>query len=135
MSVQENEEEYTNSEGEELGVWYDLPFVTQNVTGDKETAEPFSLDLDIQPEDLPEVLQAVQEEQEADKEETRPDMVEHSDLQDISMTQTDETRRPQRLRKAPSRLTYDTPGSPSIVFPTVKYVSCFYKWISSPFIT
>ncbi|CAI5659742.1 unnamed protein product [Oreochromis niloticus] len=41
--------------------------------------------------------------------------------------------RPQRLKRAPLRLTYDEPGHPSVVAaPTVKYVSCIYKWIGTP---
>lgn len=44
-----------------------------------------------------------------------------------------DTRRTQRVRRAPSRLTYDTPGHPHIIVaPIVRYVSCFYKWIGSP---
>ncbi|KAL7824891.1 hypothetical protein SRHO_G00343510 [Serrasalmus rhombeus] len=153
MSVRgNNEEEYTDSEDEEFGVWYDIPFVTQNTRGVKEASEPFSLDLDIQPEDP-----AALEGQDADKDETQPDIAEHTDLQGTSDPQPDvpntmildsnpdpdsqddlridKTRQSNRHRKAPSRLTYDTPGTPSVIYPTVKYVSCLYKWISSPVAT
>lgn len=52
-------------------------------------------------------------------------------------TETDtETRRTQRLKRAPLMLTYDTPGHPSVIAaPTVRYVSCLYKWIGFPAIT
>ncbi|KAL6460364.1 hypothetical protein MHYP_G00303300 [Metynnis hypsauchen] len=153
MSVRgNNEEEDTDSEDEEFGFWYDIPFVTHNTRGDKEASEPFSLDLDVQPEDP-----AAQEGQDADKDETQPDIAEHTNLQGTSDPQPAvpnsmildsnpdpdsqddlriyETRQSNRQRKAPSRLTYDTPGTPSVSYPTVKYVSCLYKWISSPFAT
>ncbi|KAL6461984.1 hypothetical protein MHYP_G00301290 [Metynnis hypsauchen] len=108
------------------------------------------------PLDLPEDP-AAQEGQDADKDETQPDIAEHTNLQGTSDPQPDvpntmildsnpdpdsqddlridETRQSNRQRKAPSRLTYDTPGTPSVSYPTVKYVSCLYKWISSPFAT
>lgn len=150
MSEQEDKDECTDSEGEELGVWYELPFSGQNAKSDNEPPEPFSLDLDFRSEVPAEVLQNIPGEQGANIEETRPDLVEHSDLQETTHTETEihdtqtvdseqtdlqtdsETRKSQRLRKAPSRLTYDTLGNPNL---TVKYVSCLYKWISPRFIT
>lgn len=45
----------------------------------------------------------------------------------------DTKTRPQRLSRAPLRLTYDTPGHPSVIAaPTVKYIYCVYKWIGTP---
>ena len=56
--------------------------------------------------------------------------------QDIRIELDSDTKtRPQRLKRAPSRLTYDTPGHPSVIAaPTVKFVSCIYKWIGTPII-
>lgn len=85
VSEQENKkDEYTGSEEEELGLWYDMPFTVQNTLTDKETSESFSLDLDIQPEELQPVR-----EREANREETRTGTVEHSDLQEASNTETE----------------------------------------------
>lgn len=56
-------------------------------------------------------------------------------LQDCTKTET-EIRRTQRVRRAPSILTYDTPGHPSVIAaPIVRYVSCLYKWIGAPVIS
>lgn len=42
------------------------------------------------------------------------------------------TSRTQRVRRAPSILTYDTLGNPSVIkAPITRYVSCLYKWISA----
>lgn len=59
--------------------------------------------------------------------------------QEDTVTDTDNntvTRRTQRVRGPPLKLTYDAPGQPSVrVAPSVKYVSCLYKWIGVPMVT
>lgn len=140
LSSQENKDECTDSEDEELGVLYDMPFNELNTIRDNEQSEPFSLDLDIQADG------------QMDNEETRTDTGDDSDLQETNNTETEthetqtvglepdlqtdsETRKSHRLRKPPSRFTYDSPGCPSYACPVVKHVSCFYKWINSPFVS
>lgn len=136
MSDQNNKDD-TDSEDE---MFY-MPFSIHSTSKDDETREPFSLDLDMQPGKQTEDLQAVQEGQNTNKE-TILDITKQSDLQETCNAETDsqedlqtdsEIRTSQRQKKVPSRLTYDTPGNPSIC--PVKFVSCFYKWISSPFPT
>jgi len=130
-----------------------IPFLIPDTRKDGERSEPFSLDLDVQPEEQAVDFQAVHDTRYVDRE-TGPSIVDQSDLQETCNSETEtqdmitfgpepdsqedlqidsETRKSHRLRKAPSRLTYDTPGNPSIC--PVKFVSCFYKWISSPFST
>lgn len=40
-----------------------------------------------------------------------------------------------RVRRAPLRLTYDSPGQPSVTaIPTIRYVSCLFMWMGSPLV-
>lgn len=155
-----DEKEYTDSEDEELGMWYDLSVRTPGNRVDEEMSEPFSLDLDLVWNKMtgqPEVIQSgvMQDIVETDKGENGPEStetkgeaeltetrgtqettqrdetldVENHSLQEDAETET-ETRQTQRARRAPFRLTYDTPGHPSILAAhSVRYVSCLYKWI------
>lgn len=152
--------EYTDSEDEEYGMLYDLPVRTPRTKVNEEMSEPFSLDLDIawnHMTEQPEVMQDIVEEPENDAEsiETMGETELQETIEIRDQAQNDETldaedhllpdtetetetaiRRTQRVKRAPSRLTYDTPGHPSVIAaPIVKYVSCLYKWISAPVIT
>lgn len=120
---------------------------------DDETSEPFSLDLDIvlsepagQPDAVePEVIQeCVEEEPEMDIggnepefiETTEPELQETCEIQ--AQTQRDKTlyAGTPLLQRDTLMLIYDTPGHPSVITaPTVRYVSCLYKWIGFPAIT
>ncbi|KAL4007883.1 hypothetical protein ACER0C_001735 [Sarotherodon galilaeus] len=163
--------EYTDSEDEDYGLWYDLTVEPLRNNMDDDTLEPFSLDLDISLSDLTEqpktvelgVTQECEEEPEMDSvnefestettetelpetcenhEETGKDKTltedillqeEDTELNSETNPDFDIKTRPQRLRRAPLRLTYDEPGHPSVIAaPTVKYVSCIYKWIGTP---
>lgn len=151
--------EDTDSEDEDNGLWYDSEIGPLRNNLDDDMLEPFSLDLDVSLSDLNEQPKAVEpvvtlecvEETEMDSgnvpelqetcenyEETERDkpMTEDIPLQqgDSDLDPDFDTKiRPQRLKRAPLRLTYDTPGHPSVIAaPTVKYISCIYKWIGTP---
>lgn len=78
------------------------------------------------------------EETERDKTLTDDIPLQQEDIDPDSETDADfdtKTRRPQRLKRAPLRFTYDTPGYPSVIAaPRVKYVSCIYKGLGTPII-
>ncbi len=60
---------------------------------------------------------------------------EDTELDSATDPDFDTKTRPQRQKRAPLRLTYDTPGHSSVIaVPTVRYVSYIYKWISTPVI-
>lgn len=149
---------YTDSEDEEYERLYDLSVRTPRAKMDEEMSEPFSLDLDIawnhlteQPEVMQDMVEGPQNEPESN--ETMGETVLQETIEIQEQAQDDETldaenhlsqdtesetetRRTQRVKRAPSRLTYDTLGQPSVIAaPIVKYVSCLYKWICAPLIT
>lgn len=114
-----------------------LPIIIKDVCKPDETQEPFCLDLDLQSDDEDESLQTMQQVDNTDVQ-TLADIVGQSDLQDVSQTPdktsfgsmhdlqedfgtNNDIRRSQRLRKAPLRLTYDIPGTPSVL--PVSFVS------------
>ncbi|KAM3618221.1 uncharacterized protein V6R79_017527 [Siganus canaliculatus] len=153
----------TDSESEEHGMWFDLFVEPPRIKMDEKVSEPFSLDLDVlasdqtgQPEEVePEAIQEGEgndvgceetvndtETQETSQTENQIQGHETADADTLSqedtVTDTDNntvTRRTQRVRRPPLKLTYDVPGQPSVkMAPSVKYVSCLYKWIGVPMI-
>ncbi|KAM3616118.1 uncharacterized protein V6R79_012556 [Siganus canaliculatus] len=151
----------TDSESEEHGMWFDLFVEPPRIKMDEKVSEPFSLDLDVlasdqtgQPEEVePEAIQEGEgndvgceetvndtETQETSQTENQIQGHETADADTLSqedtVTDTDNntvTRRTQRVRRPPLKLTYDVPGQPSVkMAPSVKYVSCLYKWIGVP---
>ncbi|KAM3587893.1 uncharacterized protein V6R79_016426 [Siganus canaliculatus] len=151
----------TDSESEEHGMWFDLFVEPPRIKMDEKVSEPFSLDLDVlasdqtgQPEEVePEAIQEGEgndvgceetvndtETQETSQTENQIQGHETADADTLSqedtVTDTDNntvTKRTQRVRRPPLKLTYDVPGQPSVkMAPSVKYVSCLYKWIGVP---
>lgn len=108
------------------------PAVTQ------ECVEEFEMDSGSEPESAETTEPELQETRESQEEtETDKTFTENIPIQkDIEFDSDFDTKtRPQRLKRAPLRLPYDTPGHPSVMaVPTVKYVSCIYKWIGTPVI-
>ncbi|KAM3615719.1 uncharacterized protein V6R79_006645 [Siganus canaliculatus] len=139
----------TDSESEEHGMWFDLFVEPPRIKMDEKVSEPFSLDLDVlasdqtgQPEEVePEAIQEGEgndvgceetvndtETQETSQTENQIQGHETADADTLSqedtVTDTDNntvTRRTQRVRRPPLKLTYDVPGQPRVkMAPSVK---------------
>ncbi len=167
-----DDKQYTDSDDEENGMWYDLSVRAPQDGVNGNISEPFSLDLDLdldhgmteRPEAMEsDVMPDIVDETEPDNGENEPESIETTGETQLHETETSEIQektqkddapdagthlaqrdtetetengRAQRVRRAPFRLTYDTPGHPSVIAPPiVRYVSCLYKWIGSPMIT
>lgn len=162
----------SDSEDDEMGVWYDYHSPPETKEPEPQRinqSEPFSLNLDLAiPTSNSEMEEATAEEPAAAAEDellqnetaertveaerdTETQMIgETTESQDSIAETSGGTKRPERLRRVPTRLTYDSLGSPTSVAvstrtaslvrvydtkdglslsPLKRYKSTFYKWI------
>ena len=162
----------SDSEDDEMGVWYDYHSARESKEPESQKVDqsaPFSLDVDLAihtsnsemqeataeetaaaGEDEPSVQDKTAERTAEAERDTETQMRDDTGVRQNITESSDETRRPQRLKRVPTRLTYDFLGSPKsvavsthtaslvkvddkevglFISPFKRYKSTFYRWM------